>query len=432
MGLRAYRAVIFDRIRASLWAIPIALILLAIGLAVAAVLLDRTVQWGTDDRWWGIAAGPSGTRETLTTVGGSVMTVAGVSFSMTVVVLQLASSQYSPRVVRSFRRDRVIQVVFGAYVATFVYTLLVLRTVTSSEYGSIFTAPISVSIAVVLGIACMILLVVLIHHVAQIVQVSSIVRAIEHETDEVMERLYPEMLGERERSPAESPRPERSDEPFVICAGRSGFLAHVDERAIEGIEGAELVVIEPCVGDYVGDTAVLARVWPRAAGERSSEPRDAFVVEPERTMPQDVRYGIRLLADIALRALSPSLNDPTTARHCVEVMGAILSRLVRRCSPDPLRRTKGGLVVYAARPSFEEVLRLAFEEIIDAAERQPGVELGVASALAGIAALDRSGAHGPGLRRLCARIARVAARAGWDPEDVERVRRALDGVALRA
>lgn len=422
---------LLDRIRDSLWAIPLAQIFVAVLLAAASVALDRALGWDLDERWWGVAAGASGTRETLTTVGGSVMTVAGVAFSMTVVVLQLASSQYSPRVVRSFRRDRVIQVVFGTYVATFVYTLLVLRTVTSDDPGPLFTAPISASVAVVLGIACMILLVVLIHHVAQIVQVSSIVRAIERETDGVMDRLYPEMLGAGERSPVESPRPERDDEPFVACAGRSGFVAHVDDRAIDGLEGAEVIVIEPCVGDYVGDSTVLARVWPRAAGEGSRELRDAFVLESERTMPQDVRYGIRLLADIAVRALSPSLNDPTTARHCVDVLAAILSRLVRRCFPDPLRRMESGLVVYATRPGFDDVMRLAYEEIIGAAERTPGVELAVAKALQGIAALDTACVHGGALRELAERIARVAARAEWDPEDVERVRRALDQVARR-
>lgn len=422
-----------ENVRSSLWAVPVTLMICAIGLAAGTVALDREIGWDVEGLWWGFEAGAEGTRAVLTTVGGSVMTVAGVSFSMTIVVLQLASSQYSPRVVRSFRRDRLIQWVFGTYIATFVYTLIVLRPIASAEEGPPFTAPISVTIAITLGIVCMFLLVILIHHVAETLQVSSIVKTIEREVRETIQRVYPEMLGADRAAATESPRPSPREEGRMVCSTKSGFLARVDTKSIDTEEGAELIRIELQVGDYVLPGDVLATVWPRARrrAEDNSDLCDAFAIAPERTMQQDVRFGLRLLVDIALRALSPSLNDPTTAVHCVDVIGSLLCRLVRRRLPDPLRTTDRGLRVYAPRPSFGALTRLAFEEIVDAADRTPRVLESVAGALRAIAVRDTDRGQNAVLAALAARINRIAFQAAWDPEDVARVREAVARVLER-
>lgn len=428
MGLRTLhagwsRAV--EAIRGSLYAVPTALIVVALALAVGTLALDRSLGWDISGAWWPLGAGPDGTRSTLTSIAGSVMTVAGVSFSMTIVVLQLASTQYSPRVVRNFRRDRLIQTVFGVFSGTFVYALIVLRTIAASEDGPPFTAPISVTVAMLLGGASMVLLVVLVHHVARTVQVSSILHDLHEETSETMEHLYPERLAEaRDGSLGESPPPWRDERAWELRSKHTGYVQTIDARGLEHLHGAELVAIAVRVGDFVRRGDVLARVWPcDCEPERgNSDALASFVIGRDRTLQQDAAYGFRLIADIALRALSPGVNDPTTAIQCVERAGALLCELVERAMPDPLRRTEDGTAIYAPRPSFAEIVELAFAQIVAASDRSARVLTTVTDALAAIAERDRAGRHRGALAQMLSRIRQVTRSAVWPDEDRERVR----------
>lgn len=402
---------------------PTALIAMAIAAVVGTLTLDRHLGYEISELWWPLGAGVEGTRTTLSAIAGSVMTVAGVSFSMTIVVLQLASSQYSPRVVRSFRRDRVIHVVLGVFVGTFMFALIAMRTIAAGDEGSPFTAPITVTVAMVLGTASMLMLVALVHHVAKTMQVSSIIHAIAGETREALELVFPEMLGEADEEPPAVPPPSRDDEPRIVRAPRDGYVQYVDAEEIDEIEGAELVRLDACVGDFVREGDSLASVWPRGERERKSDsdPASAFVIGEHRTMQQDLRYGIRLLVDIALRALSPGINDPTTAVDCVNATGALLCSAVRRRIPVPTRRTDRGLCVYAPRPSLGDMIAEAFEEIVSAADRSPPVQLAVLDAIEAIAQRDPSGRHRASLVAIAARVGHVTARADWPDTDRARV-----------
>jgi uncharacterized membrane protein len=442
MAPRALRSrwwTLVEQLRASLWAMPVSLMLGAIALAAVTLTVDRNHGRDIAEAWWVLEAGTEGTRATLSALASSVMTVAGVSFSMTIVVLQLASSQYSPRVIRSFRRDRLLQLVLGAFTGTFIHALIVLRTIASSEEGPSFTAPVSVSVSMLLGIMCMVLLVALVHHVAREVQVSTILGGIAEETRGTLERLYPEQLGRAEdgrrvedASPAEA-IPERMDPPWSVTAPRDGYVQYVDGEALAGIEEAELVRVEVQVGDFAREGECLARVWP-AEAERCTANGDihaAFAMGSERTMRQDLRYGVRLVVDVALRALSPSLNDPGTALHCVDVLSALLVRLVQRRVPHPMRRGRGGVRIYALRPSFADVLLLAYAEIVAAAATQPPVERAVVAALSAIAAHDPEGRHRGAIGAVAARVRHELAHAGWPESDCAALRDALDALDAR-
>lgn len=420
-----------ERLRSSLWVVPSAMVAASIAAALGTLALDRSLGWDIASLWWALDVGPEGTRVTLSTLAGSVLTVAGVAFSMTMVVLQLASTQYSPRIIRTFRRDRLIQVVFGAYTGTFVYSLLVLRTISASEEGRDFTAPVSVSVAIVLGVVCMILLITLVHHVARNVQVSTTVRHIAEETRETFQRLYPDELGESAADEGDAARaPERDEPAWSICAGKDGYVDYVDAAAFDEVEGASLVCIRVRVGDFVRSGEVLASVWPEGAGahEGNADLRAAIVISDERTLLQDPRYGLRLVVDVALRALSPGVNDPATAVHCVDVLGGLVCGLAGRRIPSPWRRAPSGLVVFAPRPSFDEMVGLAFDEILGAATSSLPVQIAVAQALAAL----RSRCTGPERRRAVEReierAERVADRSRWDADQ----RRALDAVLTGA
>lgn len=425
-GLRAQWSRLAESLRSSLWALPSALIVLAIVAVVGTLSLDRHLGYELSALWWPLGAGVEGTRSTLAVIAGSVMTVAGVSFSMTIVVLQLASSQYSPRVVRSFRRDRMIQAVLGVFVGTFMFALIAMRTIAAGDEGAPFTAPVTVTVALALGTTSMVMLVVLVHHVARMVQVSSIIGAIEHEAREALDHLFPEMLGEAEEIPPPEPPPSRGADPGTIRAPRDGYVQYVDAGEVDAIGGAELVRLEHWVGEFVREGDVLASVWPARERECDAHAASAFVIGAHRTMHQDVRYGVRLLVDIALRALSPGVNDPTTAVDCVNAIGALLCCAARRRFPVPTRRTDRGLIVYAPRPSIADLIGEAFEEIVSAADRSPPVQLAVLDALSAIARRDPRGHHGEALRAIATRTGHVVASAEWPEIDRARV---LDGVA---
>nr|MDQ3038012.1 DUF2254 domain-containing protein [Myxococcota bacterium] len=414
LGIRAVRARwsrLTDTVRSSLWAIPVALVTAAIVAVIGTLLLDRELGFELAELWWPLGAGPEGTRTTLSAIAASVMTVAGVSFSMTIVVLQLASSQYSPRVVRHFRRDRLIQIVFGVFTGTFTYALLAMRTISAAEgEGAPFTAPISVTVAMALGILSMVLLIALVHHVARIAQVSWILHAIDHETRGALDRMYPETLGDEERAaPPHTSPPTRNDTPWIVRSDRDGYIQFVDASAIDTLEGAELVNVEARIGDFVRVGDPLLRVWPGDAGERQHNGGidDAFVIGRERTMQQDPSYGLRLVVDVALRALSPSLNDPTTAIHCVDTIGALLCRAARRRVPDPMRRTETGLRVHAPRPSLSDMIAGSLEEIVAASKSSPSVLIAVARALTALDERDVSGHHRGARRAIAERIRHV-------------------------
>lgn len=354
---RARVASTLDKLRSSLWPLPMALIAVAGVLAFGTLELDaRNVVGGSS--WWIFHAGPDGARSTLSAIATSIVTLAGISISMTAVVLQLASNQFSPRVVRIFLRDLLIQLVVGTYVGSFTYTLLVLRAIRSAASdGHDFVAPVSVALAVILAVLCVILLVLFVHHIARSLQASSIVDLIADETKDAIAHLYPESIGDPVNDDREEATPD--ERPLEVHARTEGYLSYVDASGFRLRQG--VVEIAARVGDFVRSGDVVARVWSQRCSE--GDVGDALVFEDERTMQQDVRFGFHLLSDVALRALSPGINDPTTAVYAVNKIGDLLCRLVVRRFADAVRAHPNVRVV-ARRPSFDEILRVAVEPVV--------------------------------------------------------------------
>lgn len=406
LSSRARLARISDALRGSLWPIPAALIALGAAAAFGSLALDRNHFVSQSFGVSIFRAGPAGARATLSALATSLMSIAGISISVTMIVLQLASSQFSPRVVRSFLRDWLIQFVFGAYVGSFTFLLLVLRAIRSAGEDSVeFVAPFSVTIALLLGTSCVVLLVVLVNHVARSLRASAIVARIADETAAAIDEMYPCKLGAPAH--ADSAFAPASGDPVEVRATSAGYLAYTDADSF----GPDLreVRIESSIGDFVRTGDVLARAWP--AGSRAARGLgEAFVLTAERTMQQDVRLGFHLLGDVALRALSPGVNDPTTAIDCVNRVGELLCRLVLREFP-PARRLHRGVAITAPSPSLAEIVRLGLRPIVVFGHADARVLHAVLDALFAIAARDSSGGAADVRRELCDAIARAASDA---------------------
>jgi uncharacterized membrane protein len=424
-----------EAVRGSYWFMPTLLVVLAALLAVGITELDRYLS---DDVGkaapWLFARNPDVVQAMLVTIAGSMMTVTGVVFSITVVALTLAASQFGPRLLRNFMHDRGNQLVLGVFLATFVYCVLTLRVVGRASEGG-FVPYLAASVAVVLAFVSLCFLIYFIHHIATSLQVTHIAYAIWTELEKSIDVLFPEELGEEpDEAPAEED-PCAGEPAAVACSTRSGYIRILDEdRLLAVARDADVRVrVRRRPGDFTPVGGVLAEVFT----DRSSpdgvagELAVCFAVGDERTPAQDVRFLLNQLNDMALRALSPGINDPRTARICVRYLGAALARIGARRFPSPLRVDEDGrLRVIAPPATFEELVRDSFDSIRIAGRGFPDVAIELLDALAQMAAA----ADGDERRALLTSIAREVeedARCHLDQAtDRERVAARLTDVRL--
>jgi uncharacterized membrane protein len=334
----------WDRLRTSFWFLPSAMATLAIVLSFVLIEFDH---------WIGSAAvkevdylylfGPEGARAILSTIASSMITVAGLTFSITMLTLQLASSQFGPRLLRNFMRDRGNQIVLGTFIATFVYCLLVLRTVRGLE-GSSFVPHLAVAFGVLLALASLAVLIYFIHHVASGIRIESVLTDLATETCATIERLYPERLGRD--AAAERKKPTLPPDFFAasqsIMAEGSGYVQRIDVDTVMqlAVEHDLVLRIEARPGRFVtlGDPIFRAHPQRRVSDDIVGRLRGSFVVGQERTPEQDLEFSIRRIVEIAQRALSPGINDPTTALYCVDRLREAFVRLAGRdSSPSAFR-----------------------------------------------------------------------------------------------
>lgn len=373
------------------WLVP-GLVLLAFALgALAAIELDRRA--GEDGIEWAYGGDPEAARQTLGVIAGSLITVAGVTFSITIVTLQLVSSQYSPRALRSFLADRVNQLLAGTYIGIFVFCLLTLRVVREErDEVPAFVPSLAVTIAIVAGLVGFALILLFIHHMAQSIKVAHIVSRISDETMESLERLYPADYG----------RPDQADEQQVVSSWeqrapsaivRAADVGYVQSIALDDIAdaaGAANVRVPIRVGDFVARENPLVILWDaeRLDDDAPTAIRRAVSIGVERDHHQDLSFGLRQLADIALRALSPGVNDPTTALECIDYLRAVVARLASRAFPAPVRSV-GAATIAVAQRTFRDHVEEAFLELGRFAGSNVRVTLALLEALEAVAAAAR-------------------------------------------
>ena len=372
----------WDRVHSSFWFLPAVMAGGAIALAFVTVALDPLVtNWVRRNWGWTFTGGAEGTSTVLGSIAASMITLAGVVFSMTLVALSLASTQLGPRLLRNFMRDTATQAVLGTFIATFLYCLLVLRTVRRAD-EVLFVPHLSASLGVLLAVVSVGVLIYFIHHVSVSIQANEIVALVGTELIEGIERMFPENIEQRAeqgtaRIPTESPDAALPEvfarEASPLGATGDGYIQFIDTDALIALAVQEDVIfrLEQGPGHYVAAGCPLVLIWPE--NRLSSEgPGDqfvnhvnaAFALGNQRTSRQDIEFMVNQLVEIAVRALSPGINDPFTAMMCVDHLGSALCRLARRDMPSPLHHdAQDKLRVITPVVTFSDITDAAFNQI---------------------------------------------------------------------
>lgn len=373
------------------WLVPMAVAIGLAGLAFGFVAIDRAAGPAGVD--FAFAGDAGAARDILSTIASSLITVAGVTFSLTIVVLTLISSQFTPRAVGGFLGDRFNQIVAGSFIGIFLYCLIVLRSVKGGSVDP-FLPALGVSGAIALGVGALILLLLFIHHMGRSIQVSHIAARIGRETLVVIDRLLPGAYSGARDDDLE-PLVRRwleSGEPAWVTPSRPGYVHLVDQTGlVERARAGTRIHVKVQPGDFVTEETQLVRVWPATAlGEEDERAfRSFFPIASERDLLGDPSHGLRQLSDIAVKALSPGINDPTTAVTCVGYLRAALERIAGRAVPDRIHRLDEDAVVAFEQRGFDEYAERAFDEIGRFGVDNTRVVLAVSAALCSIAAAAR-------------------------------------------
>ncbi|MGB1286471.1 MAG: DUF2254 domain-containing protein [Aggregatilineales bacterium] len=346
-------------IRASYWIIPS---IMAIGAVFFSFIMIGVDNFVGDDLLQQIpllyVSDVDGERAVLSTIAGSMMTITSIVYSLTMVALTLASQQFGPRLLGNFMRDRSNQVVLGTFISTFIYSLLVLRSVSDREDNS-FVPQISVLTAVLLALLSLFILIYFINHIAESIRVSNVITSTADELQRAIERLFPEKIGASPQDVDRQtvPEDELKTTEFAINATGSNYLQAIDdEDLIEMATEHDLQIhlsVKP--GDFViADTALMQvnRVLNNE-DDLIDELRELYVFGKQRTVTQDVTFLFDQLLEIALRALSPGINDPNTAIACLHRITAALCDIAQRKIPSPYRYDEAGALRVVAQEQID-------------------------------------------------------------------------------
>ncbi len=420
---------LWSNLRSSLWFVPSIIVAASVLLAVGMIEADTLI----DDHWFAkwprlFGAGAEGARGMLSTIAGSMMSVVGVTFSMTLVALSMASSQYTSRILRNFMSSRLTQVVLGIFSGIFTYCLIVLRTIRGGDEGS-FIPNLAVFVGFILAVGGVGILIFFIHHVASSIQASSIIASITDETVQAIDRLFPEQLGHAEADDVPSPLPMNSRTWHPVPAQSSGYIQSVDDAALLRIarETKTIVRMERGIGEFVVEktTLVSLDLITPPDSKLIEELLRAFSFSRYRTLEQDASFGIRQLVDVALKALSPGVNDTTTAVTCIHYLTVIMARLAPQQIPPSHRLEEGELRVIAIGPSFQSLLAEAFDQIRESAGGNLAINLVMLDSLQTISNLTASSTRRMALRGQLECITEIVNRTIESPQDRVRIQARL-------
>ncbi|AQS65813.1 DUF2254 domain-containing protein [Streptomyces pactum] len=418
-----------DTLRAQLWPLPTLGIVLAVVAGVGLPRMDKRIQhdvpaWLRDYLFGGNA---DAARSVLEAIAGSLVTVTALTFSLTVLTLQLASSQFSPRLLRTFTADRYVQTTLALFLATFTYALTVLRTVrTGEDERTGFVPQVSVTVAFLLTLASVLGLVLFLSHLAREIRVETMMSRVHWAADRTIQRLLPRQEDTPPGGSAAGNHRGASPEPppnaLTLTTRTSGFLTSVDEEALlnAAVEADAILLIDRHPGSSLVTGTPMGAAWPHTSEPFTSETRarlagavaEAVTTGAERTDHQDIAFGLRQLTDIAAKALSPAVNDPTTAVHALSHSSALLCELAQRhLDPHLLLDDDQQVRVVLRRPDLEDLLDLAVAQPMRYGATEPAVLARIAMLLRELA-WNGTPAHQPPVQSALTRL-----RATIDAQD---------------
>ncbi len=363
-----------DAFRTRLWPLPTIAVLFALLLGLSLPEVDSRFDDDLPSRvsGWLFGGDADAARSLLGAIASSMITVTALTFSLTVVTLQLASSQFSPRLLRTFTRDLFVQVTLALFLATFTYALTVLRAVRGSSDGGggELVPEVAVTLAFVLAVASVLGLVLFLAHLTEQIRVETMLRNVHRDAVRVMRTV----LNERDSASdggETAPSPPRNAETLLV--EDDGFLTRVDQNGLLSIavEEEAVVSIEVHPGAFLVQGTPFGSVWSSGPAFLSGEAAERIAsrvaacihVGFERTSAQDVGYGLRQLTDVAIKALSPGINDPTTAIHALSHISAFLCALSDHdLGPELLRDDDDTVRVVIYRPDLASYVDLGLSQ----------------------------------------------------------------------
>ena len=437
----------WEALRTTFWMVPTVLVVVA-GLLF---VLTFEIDWAAYHRhltlpFWIQAGSADAGRQVLIAIAAAVLTVVGVVFSITILALTLASQQFGPRMMRNFVRDIGNQVTLGVFVGTFAYSVLSLGSITSAPRTHLgpFVPRLSITVAEALLLVDLAVLIYFIHHIAKSIQLPEVIAGIARDLMHAVDIEFPAAsLRQQTASSPEKGKPVNEllqlidERGGAVPSDTSGYLQFVGYAQLIDIAVRTDAVIrlDHRPGHFIVAGRPLATVWPGgAAGQVSLALAKAHVTGPHRTLMQDPVFAIDQLVEIAIRALSPAVNDTFTALTCIDWLSAGLSRVSGRTLEEGVYRDRFGRVrLIESDPSYARMVNRAFDKVRQAARGMPAVIIRMLDALTTIMEQTTSAEQ----RRILARQAEMIFHSAVesvpdanDREDIDgRFRRILARIA---
>lgn len=401
------------------WLIPGLMVLGGVLDAIGLVQLDRDgviPQWMLEGAWL-YNGGATGARTLLGAVASSTIAVAGTVFSITIAALSLAAGQMGPRLLHNFTRDRGNQLALGVFLATFAYTLMVLRSVRTVSEGG-FIPHLALSVAILLAFVCVGTLVWFVAHMAGRINVDTVIDLVSGDVTRVMQKL----TCDDPPTPVPGAAFWREAEP--IADQRAGYLQQIDADGLAdwaaGKGCAVRLLVRP--GHYVFPGAPIALVNPPADGAEDAI-RNATALGPQRTSPADVEFAVRQLVEVAVRALSPGVNDPHTAISVLDRLGLALCRMVPLRLPNGVFAREGRPVLVVPSVDYDGLVAAMFHMIRQNAAGKPAVLIRILEVLTAVASCEHDPQRLDTLQRHADLVLGDAERSVQSPSDLADVRR---------
>ncbi len=433
----------WEALRTTFWLVPTVLVVVATLLFVVTFAIDlEAFHHHLTLPYWIRTGSADAGRQVLIAIAAAVITVVGVVFSITILALTLASQQFGPRMMRNFIRDIGNQITLGIFVGTFVYSVLALGSITSSPGGD-FVPHLSITVAEGLLLVDLGVLIYFIHHIAKSIQLPEVIAGIARDLSRAIDAEFPvHHAGADETTGLASGRSVADllrlidERGAVVPSSASGYVQFVGYAQLVDIASHtdSVIRLDHRPGHFIATGRPLATVWPGgAAGQVAMALSKAHVTGPHRTLMQDPVFAIDQLAEIAIRALSPAVNDTFTALTCIDWLSAGLSQVSARTLSEGVYRDRDGRVrLIETDPSYARMVNRAFDKIRQSSRGMPAVIIRMLDALTSIAAAVVSADQLEVLMRQGRMILQSAEESVYEANDLADIRARFDRLAALA
>lgn len=420
----------WDELKSTFWFFPVLIIFTAIILAFGLIYFDNVSSFKPGGISQFVFAGSADSaRRVLSIISAAMIGVAGTVFSITLVALSLASSQFGPRLLKNFMYDRINQVVLGTYISTFIYCLIVLNSIKGNEQYT-FVPSFSVLFALIAAVANIVLLIVFIHHIAVSIQADHVISKVSESLAGNIENLFPEKLDESDEKVAKEDEERLKSvlkNRVSIEADNTGYLQYIDgDSLIEFAKHRESLIELHCrPGDYFVAGLEIGMVYSgkKLEGEEVDSCRSYFLTGRERTSHQDIEHSIHQMVEIACRALSPGINDPFTAIACIDNLTSSMCHLSQVKFPSKYRYDNDeNLRIIVKTLTYERVLDAAFNQIRHFGKDIPSVIIKLMDALIVIDNFANMSHQKMAIKKHARMIMNIAEKSFEEPNDLKNLK----------